>query len=47
MRRDGRRPGRRAVLEFQPGSELIALEPRTLLFIVNWINPAGGDWDTA
>ncbi len=45
-RRDGRRPGRRAVFEFQPGSDLIALEERTLLSSVNWINPAGGDWDT-
>jgi hypothetical protein len=44
-RRDSRRPGRRAVLEFQPGRDLIALEDRTLLSSVNWINPAGGDWD--
>ncbi len=45
-RRDGRRPGRKAVLEFQPGWDQIALEPRMLLSAVNWINPAGGDWDT-
>ncbi len=46
-RPDGPRPGRKAVSEFQPGSDLFALERRTLLSAVSWINPAGGDWDTA
>ncbi len=45
-RRDGRRPGRKAVLEFQPGRDVIALEDRTMLSSVSWINPAGGDWNT-
>ena len=45
-RRDRCRPGRKAVFDFQPGWDLIALEDRTLLSSVSWINPAGGDWDT-
>ncbi len=43
---DGRRQERKAVLNFNPGWDPIALEPRTLLSTVNWINAAGGDWDT-
>ena len=45
-RRDGGRPGRKAVFAFQPGWQLISLEPRTLLSSVSLINAAGGDWDT-
>ncbi len=45
--RQERRPfARKAVLEFQPGWDQIALEPRTMLSTVVWTNPAGGDWDT-
>ncbi len=43
---DRRRPGRKAVLDFQPGWDLVTLEDRTLLSSVQWINTAGGDWDT-
>ena len=42
---DGRRRERNAVLHFNPGCDPIALERRTLLSTVNWINAAGGDWD--
>lgn len=44
--RDRRRRSRNAVLEFGPGWDLIALEDRTLLSSVQWLNPAGGGWDT-
>ena len=41
-----RRRGHRAFLDFQPGSDQFALESRTLLSSVAWINTAGGDWNT-
>ena len=44
--RHHRRRSRKAVLDFRPGWDLIALEDRTLLSSVQWSNPAGGDWDT-
>jgi len=37
--RDRRRPGRKAVLDFRPGWDLIALEDRTLLSSVQWAGP--------
>ena len=46
LRRNGRRPGRKTVVDLQPRWNLICLEDRTLLSSVNWINAAGGDWDT-
>src|SRR5271166_1401177 len=44
-RRLRRRAARQRIWAFRPRWE--AMEDRTLLATMNWINPAGGDWDTA
>ena len=44
--RNRRRRSRKAVLDFRPEWGLMALEDRTLLSSVQWMNQAGGDWDT-